>query len=88
MATKVYEVMKKDDKWIVRIKGNTKVIKSFATKPEAQEFVEGLSERQDGGRLFQRKHLDRLQRRRHYRHLGDIAHHRMARRYELDIRNH
>lgn len=48
MATKVYEVMKKDDKWIVRIKGNTKVIKSFATKPEAQEFVEGLSERQDG----------------------------------------
>ncbi len=47
---KIYYVSKRasDSKWIVKLEGSDKVIKTFATKVEATEYVSGLAERQDG----------------------------------------
>ena len=48
--SKIYHVSKRKDdgKWTIKLEGSDKVIKTFATKVEAEEYVEGLAERQDG----------------------------------------
>jgi hypothetical protein len=48
--SKIYHVSKRkeDSKWIIKLEGSDKVIKTFATKVEAEEYVDGLAERQDG----------------------------------------
>ncbi len=48
--SKIYHVgkRKEDGKWTIKLEGSDKVIKTFATKVEAEEYVEGLAERQDG----------------------------------------
>mgnify|MGYP002515278537 CR=1 FL=1 len=47
---KVYHINKraKDNKWTIKLEGSEKVIKTFTTKIEAEEYVNGLAERQDG----------------------------------------
>lgn len=46
---KNYHVSKreKDGKWQVKIAGSDKIIKTFATKAEAMEYVEKIAENQD-----------------------------------------
>lgn len=46
---KSYHVSKRptDGKWQVKIAGSDKIIKTFATKAEAMEYVRKLSENQD-----------------------------------------
>lgn len=48
--SKIYHVSKRKDdgKWTIKLEGSDKVIKTFATKVEAEEYVDGLAERQDG----------------------------------------
>jgi len=51
---KIYNLSKRkeDGKWIVKLQGSDKVIKTFKTKVEAQEYVNGLAERQNGSIKF------------------------------------
>ena len=48
MAGKVYHVSKRasDGKWQVKIRGSEKVIKLFATKPEAEAYCEQMAKNQ------------------------------------------
>ena len=48
MAGKVYHVSKRssDGKWQVFIRGSDKVIKLFATKPEAEAYCEKMAKNQ------------------------------------------
>lgn len=50
MATKVYHVSKRaeDKKWVIKLTGGSKVIKTFNTKEEAEAYAKKLSENQDG----------------------------------------
>lgn len=52
--SKIYHLSKreKDGKWIVKLEGSEKVIKTFSTKEEASDYVSGLAERQDGSVKF------------------------------------
>lgn len=50
MATKVYHVSKRaeDKKWVIKLTGGSKVIKTFDTKEEAEAYAKKLSDNQDG----------------------------------------
>ena len=52
--TKTYHVAKreKDGKWTVKFAGGEKVIKTFDTKKEAEEYVEQLAENQGATVLY------------------------------------
>lgn len=47
--SKIYHVHKrpKDGKWCIKLEGSDKIIKTFSTKVEAVDYVNGLAERND-----------------------------------------
>ncbi|MDR3205825.1 MAG: DUF2188 domain-containing protein [Candidatus Methanoplasma sp.] len=60
---KVWHITKRteDDKWQVKAEGNEKATKLFRTKAEAEEYVKGLKNNNEGSRVVSHKKTGEFQ---------------------------